>query len=66
MGSDALFSLVLAPAQQGEFRDFVREHFPEANIRPTRTERLGWNSHRNLHRLCPNCPPEAALKLEWR
>jgi hypothetical protein len=60
MGSDALFSLVLAPAQQGEFRDFVREHFPEANIRPERSVSGTFIVSALTAR------QNAALKLEWR
>ena len=64
MGSDALFSLVLAPAQQSKFRDFVREHFPEASIRP---EPSVWDGIATGTFIVSGLTARqnAALKLDW-
>jgi hypothetical protein len=65
MGSDALFSVVLAPAQQSKFRNFVREHFPEASIRP---EPSVWDGIATGTFIVSGLTARqnAALKLDWR
>lgn len=64
MGSDALFSLVLAPAQQSKFH-FVHEHFPEASIRP---EPSVWDGIATGTFIVSGLTARqnAALKLDWR
>jgi len=64
MGSDALFSLMLAPAQQSKFH-FVREHFPEASIRP---EPSVWDGIATGTFIVSGLTARqnAALKLDWR
>jgi len=65
MRSDALFSVVLAPAQQSKFRNFVREHFPEASIR---SEPSVWDGIATGTFIVSGLTARqnAALKLDWR